>query len=865
MNENTKKLFHKLVELNKRAPAVLATVSRLAADAGRFSSAMSAVEGWLAERRAAEKEARESAVAKGPGVKPAVRDVPPPLSPVAALTTDEWVKFCREIGNSPPLSALFGSESWRFSDAAPRDVATLAGLADVAPGRGGALYTEDAAFMSVLELTHSERVESARRLLVSTVASLIKLIYTQRAVALKLYEVAATPHWRSVMKMLETGRRVGGGEEGGAVTLYGEILRDLPPDSRQMLFGDVYLARLTPPALFRLAWESQAAFDAARSTQAPELESSTGRWSYQAEAALTHLWADASAAEILSGFEAEMGLRLEVVRHLLDLRQTVKRDALVHEWPEAALLAMSNFESLKEVESLVFGHTRDTLPPQPATFLHEESYDLYELCKADERLVSYLRLLPRFSEMDIANFAGGAAAASMLREAASRAAAPRHHQAQPTPHAAGHPPVTTVVKTDRDERTEKDEKAPGVETPPDSSADPRAQAPEKPSGERVEATLHVLSPVGGGEQTGQENVYEFGLSLQGRETDLREIEFPTSETMMDLLRALKIPAVGETHRYVAEVFRRPNSMQRVTLAGKRLFDWLEAKVYQWKGEEVMRDASIRRIWPPEWTEFHALLAAARGGETRLTVNTDILGFAALPWEWLVFPEYNLSFPLNAGCSLVRDTNSSPDVLGLFPPLRVMALAAGPNEQSHVQAAKRASVLLKTISTQYVELAFSLIDKPVSAEAFSGELRSFSPQVLYLDTHILARDREPVPYLALSANEGVPVSELGRIIRDAEVQFVVFGDNPTGVFGPNLLLECVIELMKAGLPAALAPTRFVEEGTSVNFLRNFFGAWLSSQTLEASVSSAREALRNGRGDWSAYALFAGREALERLRL
>lgn len=881
MNETTKRLFHKLVELNKRAPDLLATVKRLASDGEAFAAAMSAVEQKVKALRAAEEAAAAGGAAANtpaaalPAVQLPAGAQPPPASPVAALSAEEWEMLCREIERSAPLCVMFGSDDGRFSGADPREVATLAELADVAPDRGGELYTEDAAFMSVLELMHSERIESAGQLLVNTVATLITLIYSQRDVAFKLYGVATTPHWREVLKLLEAGRRVeADGENKAAVALYEEIVGLLPPESRQTLFRDAYLARLTPPALFRLAWDSQAAFDEALKTLAPELESSSGRRSYQASAALETLRGEKAAGEILAGFEAEMGLRLEVATHLLDLRQAVKRDALVHVWPEAALLAMSNFESLKEIESLVFGHIRDALPPQPSTFMHEESYDLYELCKADERLVSYLRLLPRFSEMDIADFAGGAAAAALLREASRRGVASR-----PSPQTPGDAAPSAVTKA---EKVEKVEKADKVEMPSDLPPDTRPEKPVHAPSERVNATIHVLFPIGHDEHEGEPPAYDFGLSRNNYDPELFELDLQLGQLTMEILSALKLPLEGETHRYVAEIFRRPDSIRRVTVAGKRLFEWLEVKMNQLSVEQslALKEFQQEKFILPVWRGVRESLAQGVD-DARLTINTNILRVAALPWEWLMLPEQEVSFTLNPGCSLVRSSQGSPEVLGLYTPLRVMGLAAGPNAQAHGLAVKRMMSLFKNLSKNNI-LELSLIDKPISASAFESELRAFAPQVLYLDTHVLLLEDKappetpspslpnppparPIPSLSLGPDESISTSALSEIIRDAEVQLVVFGDNPSGAFGPNALLDCVIELMKAGLPAALAPTRFVEEGTSVNFLRNFFGAWLTSQTLEASVASAREALRNGRGDWSVYALFAGPEALQKLRL
>lgn len=868
MNEKTKRLFHKLVELNKRAPGVLAAVRTLAADAGEFARAMSSVEQWLRALREAEKAAADraaaaakaaaptkgsnaptkgadagakSAAANGAGGGPPAPPPPPP----AALETDEWELFCRGVERSVPLRALFGSDDWRFSEAEPREVLTLAGLADVAPDRGGELYTQDAAFMSVLELAHAERVETAGQLLSNTLASLIGLIYGQRDAASALYGAASGPHWRDVLRMLETGRRVeGGGEaQAAAVALYESVVQLVAPDARQTLFRDPHLSRLATPELFRLAWESQATFDEALEALAPELRSSPGRRGYQAEAALEMLRADEGARATLAGFEAEMGLRLDLVRHLLDVRQAVKRDALVHEWPEAALLAMSNFESLKEIEKLVVGHTRDALPPPPTAFQHEESYALYDLCKADERLVRYLRLLPRFSEMDLADFAGGDYSAALAREATSRAL---DRPAPPAPRPANADAAHTKA-AEGETPAKGAPAAPGQPPSPEPPADaaPPQGGPRPP----LEATIHVLRPLADIREGGEAPDYDFGVSLPGREPEMSTVTFNHSVVVRDIFEALRLPSEGETHRYLADLFRRPDAVRRVTQAGKELTDLLVGLLNAEAGQ-----------WLAEFAD-----AAGRGkGASRLAIDTDVERIAALPWEWLTFRGQDESYMLRSGASLVRRAGPAAEVLGLSTPLRVMGVATGPNAQAQGKAAKRMEDVFKPLhgDSRVQPVTFH---RPVAFEMFASEALSFMPHVLYLDAHFFRYGELAAPEIGWSPDEGLVVSALVEIVSDAEVQLVVFGDNPTGDFRGNPMLGSVIELMKAGLPAALAPTRFVEDGTSVNFLRNFFGAWLASQTLEASVASARDALRNGRGDWSAFALFAGAEALQRLRL
>src|SRR5688572_4939342 len=145
MNDKTRTLYHKLVELNRRAPGVLATVTALAPDAGAYRQAMTGFERWLRALHEAEQAGSVKAAADaGEAEKPAKPPAPPPP---AGLPAEEWELFCRGIERSQPLRALFlGPDDWRFSEAEPREVATLARLADVAPDRAGELNSKDAAF-----------------------------------------------------------------------------------------------------------------------------------------------------------------------------------------------------------------------------------------------------------------------------------------------------------------------------------------------------------------------------------------------------------------------------------------------------------------------------------------------------------------------------------------------------------------------------------------------------------------------------------------------------------------------------------------------------------------------------------------------
>lgn len=855
MKERDQKLLYKLIELRNRDQFVFGKVKRLASRGGELRDAVLAL-----DERLKPKTQPEAAPGGGGAA-----------SPPASLAGAEWEEFCASVKRSAPLRELFSSDVWRSTDEdLPRVVATLAEFADLTPDPKHACRSEDEAFMGALEDARKKNVPDAAALLVEILADLIGIISEQRDIASKLYKLAATAYWRGVLKRLETGQAVWDDLPGEAAGEFRELLallKDVPPEVRANLFRGRRMSQRVAPALFRLAWESQAEFDRALHslTDADIAINLSRRRQRQAEEAIKLLRAKPDAEALLKQTEREIGLRFEAAQHLLGVRERVKRDALVHGWPEAGLLAMSNFEALKEVENFVLKN-RGVLPPptQPdPAFLQEESQALYELCRADARLVRFLRLIPYFSEMDIAHLAQGGAAETLRSEAEVAV------ESRPT---ATTPGATTTAGTTATTATTEMKQEPSstqATDGPEPSADARPITSEPQPA--LSATIHILRPVGEHDSETKRPAYECGFSLGDEVPDLSVVEAPFSPKELlttDVLPALRIPAEGETLRYLAEVFDRPDAARRVRQAGRSLFEWLYALFYRLELEAQKPIKSFD----------HFINDAGKGGrEVRLFVNTNDERVAALPWEWLALSSQPDIFSFEPNCFLIRSAPGKiPEPPGELSPLKILAVASGPNEQAQA----RAETKLRRVAGVWEKRDGIQVRTISGVGAYAGNFimtcHNFEPHVIYLETHVvrqfldsqLVRPDFLVPsYIPLGSSDSgwLEAGEMVKALLASEVQLVVFGDNPTGGFDENPLLGLVFELMKEGLPAALVPTRPTQDGPSVKFLNNFFGAWLSGQPLEASVAAARDSLRDGRGDWSAYALFARGEALPKLRV
>ena len=837
IGERDKKLLYSLIELRNRDESVFGTFKRLAASGGDLGAAMLALEERLA-----------------PQPQPADGQ---PASPPDSLKAEEWEEFCARVARSLPLRELFSSDLWRGADEdLPRVVATLAEFADLTPDPKHGCRSRDEAFMAALEDAGKKNVPDAAALLVEVVADLIRLIYDHREIASRLDKLADPAYWRDVLKRLETGQAAGDDLPGEAAKNFKEtlgLLKDVPQAVRSTLFRGMRMSQRVSPALFRLAWESRPEFDAALDllTEADMAFELTRRRRRQAEEAIKLLRARPEAKALLDRTEAEINLRFLAAQHLLGVRERVKRDALVHGWPEAGLLAMSNLQALREVEGLILAN-RGVLPPPPAAFQYEESQGLYDICKAEPALVRFLRLIPHYGRMEIGELAGGEAAEALRSEAEtviqSRSAA------APTTAAAG----TTEAKAE-----------PAPPTPPPvtdttgAGADARPATPEPQPA--LSATLHILRPVGRGKDAPSQ-VYECGFSLADTPPVLFTSEARIPPTLLltgQILPALRIPAQGETHRYLEEMFDLPDAPQRIRRAGLKLYEWLDLLFSAQNEREALNSLN----------EFG--LAAVDGGrKVRFFINTNDERVAALPWEWLVLLPEEEVFSRRPGCSLLRSSpGKKPGPQGMLYPLRIMAVASGQNEQAQKRALKKLGRLSGIWSRgEETEVRIlSDLNAKITSDSFTSAFYDYAPHVLYLETPVVGKfsvspgGSESHVVLGSLETEWLSADHLVKTLADSELQLVVFGDNPTGGFDDNPLLGLVFELMRGGLPAALVPTRPTQDGPSVRFLHNFFGAWLSGLPLEESVAVARGVLDSDRGDWSAYAVFAREEALPKLRV
>jgi hypothetical protein len=841
IGERDKRLLYSLIELRNRDESVFGKFKRLAASGGDLRAAMLALE----ERLDPKPEAgRGGAVA---------------AKPPDSLTGEEWEMFCAGVARSTPLRELFSSDLWRGADEdLPRVVATLAEFADLTPDPKQGCRSRDEAFMAALEDAGKKNVPDAAALLVEVVADLIRLIYDHREIASKLDKLADPAYWRDVLKRLETGQAAGDDLPDEAAKNFKEtlgLLKDVPQAVRSTLFRGMRMSQRVSPALFRLAWKSRPEFDAALEllTEADVALELTRRRRRQAEEAIKLLRAKPEAKALLDRTEAEIKLRFLAAQHLLGVRERVKRDALVHGWPEAGLLAMSNLQALREVEGLILAN-RGVLPPPPAAFQYEESQGLYDICKAEPTLVRFLRLIPHYSGMEIGELAGGEAAEALRSEAEtviqSRSAA------TPTT-AAG----TTEAKAE-----------PAPPTPPPvtdttgAGADARPATPEPQPA--LSATLHIIRPVGR-DKDAPSQVYECGFSFDDRPPVLFTSEPRVPPKLLltgHILPALRIPAEGETHRYLEEMFDLPDAPQRIQRAGLTLWEWVDLLLSAQNEREALNSLN----------EF-ALAAGDGGRKVRFFINTNDERVAALPWEWLVLLPDEEVFSRRRNCSLLRSApGKKPGPQGILYPLRIMAVSSGQNEQAQKRALRKLSRLSNTWTkgepTEATQVnILSDLNTKITSDNFTSLFYDSAPHVLYLETPVVRKVSTPAggweSYVVLGSleTEWLSADHLVKTLADSEIQLVVFGDNPTGGFDENPLLDLVFELMRGGLPAALVPTRPTQDGPSVRFLHNFFGAWLSGLPLEESVTVARGVLDSERGDWSAYALFAREEALPKLRV
>ncbi|MBC7931211.1 MAG: CHAT domain-containing protein, partial [Rubrivivax sp.] len=710
-------------------------------------------------------------------------------------------------------------------------VATLAQFADAAPDEHGTLGTQDGVFTGVLQRDATD----AAQLLAEHAGKCLALIQADEPIAEKLDTLADTPtHWQAVLASLEDGRDYTDGPESEA----GKVLRSWQPSASaelQARLGSPPRLSQTPAEIFALVWQKRNDLsEAMRSLPA----AASGLASAQSlrpagDAALSLLRGQPIVGKTLGDIEAAMRLRVEMARHLIEVRKVAKVETLLYKWPQAAQRALSNRNSIRNVESYLLREAVQTA----LTFSSDEERDLYEMCQSDPQFKRFLKLRPYFSDIPLFQYLT-AAPLSQIAATTTTATPPPRPSTQPTTQ-----PEETTAKVATTQAQTPTQAPPGEHATYvfAISGDPKAFP--NPAGE-YKYTVKISTP-------------EVGLAPFDVEVDWARLSI---ELIKDVVG--QVTDGVDTQPLLSRMFSQTDReyLFRVVRAGQQLYKKFFSDLGNKYGKYF--EGGIRQAFNAE-------------RNVRVVIETDLSWIMALPWEWLSFPHQE-NFILSDRHSLVRSVpgNKSEEdeyERPLTPPLRVLIVVPSYSDSMRGEVEKRVMELQEMFGQNKGVKTKTLYGGDVTVESIGIALFDFIPHVLHFEgqfgiTSAMTSD-PPQPFIALPQKDTSLVRqfflpELEDMLKTAAVQLLVLQLSPFFPFFGNWVPDLASGLVKSALPAVIAPVRNIEDSAALEFMRGFYRTALDGQRLETAVGRARLELLSKGGDWSAYALFSSAETLQR---
>jgi hypothetical protein len=800
-------LLHKLIVLAQRDRKLPRYMARLFDDPEQYQKALEQIKWGLGQT------APEQLV---------------PLPTFAnTLSSKEWQSLYLGIVHSSLVSEAFKLDEDPASGVTADQMSVLSELADITPDPQSMFYTQDGAFMGVLESLRPSPVLDINQQLADGLEKFLILYDEHPDIAEMLYDLALSSDWQVVLASLkdrrdytETGTSAAGG-----------ILKDwnakLTPKLHSMLFGPTHISR-APKDLVQLAWEGSYLLEQAKNSVKPALrsEEQASRKLVAVDAAASRKLVAAASlklfresyAEQLDKVQSNLRLRAHAAQHFIGVRKFAKLDAFVYTWPEIAKLSMANYRSLEYVEGCLVGRR---LTPSDMELDANHARDLFKLCAGDEQLIRFLQLRPHFREIDENELIQYKPIAPVIVETPQATGSPT----------AGMPPTSDVPKSTF------------IPTPRPYLS--------------YHIEIHKKTPVNAqvGETPPSISTHTVTSSFSDRHTSYTDIALSVPDLLREMLALIGVTSEESLPAYLKDLFTSSsvNAPALLLRAGTHLLNTIF-------GSSDMKVILALALDEAMRSESHL----------RVIIVTEDAELFYLPWEWLPRPNQSEIFILSPQFSIVRSSPtigrpSSPP-RPLIPPLKVLAVMPRPADLPMLDLERARKNLESLESWSGGQVALSTFgDDAVTVDKLRKVLKIVQPHILHFEGHaaLLEERLEPVLFFESDAGHAylLELRIFAELIIDVGVQLVVFGNNDASAFYQNPMAQAAAILVGSGLPAAIAPMRGVDDATSTGFTLDFYRAFLQGHTLEDAIGDARRKLFSRGGDWSAFALFANPRALD----
>jgi len=734
--------------------------------------------------------------------------------------TDEIVKTAREklleaIAKWPALKELFAADQDPFADAPVDHLQLLADVSDITTDPQRMVYSRNGTFVAVVEALRQDF--DAEALIVDWLNKFFTLLETDADVAGMLYDLAEESYWLVVMASLRDGRDYTGDEEPIVAQTLRAWQAKLTTELRLSLFKPAHLSR-APAKLVRMAWNNQQLFADARNSIPPDKRDQKAEEERkQVVNESLSLFKEKAGADY-NEIVADLRVLATVARHYINVRKFAKLDGFVYTWPEIARLAMSNYPALEYVEDLLVNRKPRPLDTELDA---REARDLYELCATNDRLIRFLRLRPRFAEIDddelrryrplapvVISEASVQAAASRTASGAVEFVAPHASEASPT--------LAPAMFFENSY----------IEIVPDYGPSPPADAAVP----NYDVSLSGL-----------------GYTFAGHKFDL-----PLVKILEQVRGAIGVGSDNELQSVLRDLFATsPTQAEaRMTRAGTALVNRVFSLNMQLQlGKLITGTVPVRLVVRSNKEEPHYL-----------------------PWEWL--PGHSPSQLLlnTQEHSVVRhfmrpdDEPKQETYTPLITPLKLMSIIPPAPVGQRFTSDITIRTLQGIVSGEPVEY-LSLIRSEATPGKIGEELRSFQPKVVHFEGFLNSSTSDP-QYIEFYFGQNIPAVSINAFAEDLVkngVQLLVIGRNPMAQMYQNLGARAAFQLSQQGVPAVIAPMRAIDDASATTFTTEFYRAFLQGNPLESALHIARRKLASKGGDWSVFALFANPALLDHFQL
>jgi hypothetical protein len=565
-----------------------------------------------------------------------------------------------------------------------------------------------------------------------------------------------------------------------------------------------------------MAWNNQQVFQEARDAIPPDRREQDLFEERRQVANEALLLFKQKAGVDYQEIEADLMVLATVARHYINVRKFAKLDGFVYTWPEIARLAMSNYPALEYVEDLLVNRKAR---PADTDLDSREARDLYELCARNDRLIRFMRLRPRFAEIDD----------DELRR---------------------YRPLAPVVITEATVQppTDASRAASGsVDFPPPSPLPSPAPGPAKPFENSV---LEITRKSAALPQDADVIEYEVSLRGPGYTVAGFKSQFAADKLLEQLRVAIGVGSDNELQSVLRDLFATsPTQAEaRMTRGGSVL------------SSALLSGSMQERIRSLLWNKQ----------PLRLVVKSMESEPHYIPWEWLpgLSPtQLLLNAPENSVVrQFVPPLQETPTPL--MSSLRLMSIIPPAPVGRRFTSDITMRALQSIVASEPVEYR-PLVRSEATLENITAQLELFKPQVVHFEGYLNALttdvNGEAFEVYLGGHNQQTLLDTFAQLLRENGVELLVIGRNSAGPTYRNLGARATFFLNEKGPPAVIAPMRAIDDASATTFTTEFYRAFLQGNTLEAALYIARRKLASKGGDWSVFALFADPARLDHFQV